>query len=526
MAPTLQGRHKDVRCPECGYRYQAGASADAENQYGEVDAVTCPACHFDQELDPRNASDVSNTGDRILVNKFAYEPPFGEPERWDVIVFKYPGNAKQNYIKRCVGLEKEIIKIHHGDIYVQKTNDDGSPAEADFHIARKPPRKLLHMMQLVHDTRYLSSSLQQVDWPLNWQTPDGGQEWTSPDQGRTYVCSATDNTAWLEFRQYYLDHSVWDRLAENVESNAPPLEGIKPLEAPVTDFYAYNAQTRRLDARGMIYQQPDPLGMHWVGDLAVEADLEVVSDSGQIDLVLVEAGRQHTCRIDVATGRASMQIDDGRVPFEGTDEAEVTQVTTETPIHGAGRYQVRFANVDNQLLLWVNNKLCTFDHDTAYGPTLSDRPETGPDDAGDMHPVRLGVRGAEVEVRRLRVLRDIYYIATNSDLGTTTDYPRFDEGQRIIQHLVSPQRWKPGDLFDHRNTVLFTMAKDQFFALGDNSPYSRDGRLWGTEHYVDRDLLIGKAVMIYWPHAWRIGIPGTGMSLPLIPNIQNMGLIH
>ena len=50
MAPTLQGRHKDVRCPECGYRYQAGASADAEDQFGEVEAVTCPACHYDQEL--------------------------------------------------------------------------------------------------------------------------------------------------------------------------------------------------------------------------------------------------------------------------------------------------------------------------------------------------------------------------------------------------------------------------------------------------------------------------------------------
>ena len=70
------------------------------------------------------------------------------------------------------------------------------------------------------------------------------------------------------------------------------------------------------------------------------------------------------------------------------------------------------------------------------------------------------------------------------------------------------------------------MAKDQFFALGDNSPYSRDSRLWGTEHYVERDLLIGKAVLIYWPHAWRIGIPGTGISLPIIPNVQNMGLIH
>src|SRR5690348_1812916 len=28
MAPTLMGRHKDVDCPKCGYRYQASASEE------------------------------------------------------------------------------------------------------------------------------------------------------------------------------------------------------------------------------------------------------------------------------------------------------------------------------------------------------------------------------------------------------------------------------------------------------------------------------------------------------------------
>ena len=34
--------------------------------------------------------DTSYNGDRILVNKFAYQ--IAEPQRWDVIVFKYPGD--------------------------------------------------------------------------------------------------------------------------------------------------------------------------------------------------------------------------------------------------------------------------------------------------------------------------------------------------------------------------------------------------------------------------------------------------
>src|SRR5438067_1914272 len=30
MAPTLMGRHKDVVCPECGYRYSASGSEEAD----------------------------------------------------------------------------------------------------------------------------------------------------------------------------------------------------------------------------------------------------------------------------------------------------------------------------------------------------------------------------------------------------------------------------------------------------------------------------------------------------------------
>ena len=47
-------------------------------------------------------------GDRILVMKFLYSLPFlpgsGGPNRWDVVVFKYPEEPEVNYIKRLVGL--------------------------------------------------------------------------------------------------------------------------------------------------------------------------------------------------------------------------------------------------------------------------------------------------------------------------------------------------------------------------------------------------------------------------------------
>ena len=66
--------------------------------------------------------------------------------------------------------------------------------------------------------------------------------------------------------------------------------------------------------------------------------------------------------------------------------------------------------------------------------------------------------------------------------------------------------------------------KDQFFVLGDNSAQSSDGRLWMGEWWVDRELLIGKALFIYWPHGW--GIPYLHAAFNPVPNFGRMHLVR
>jgi signal peptidase I len=91
MAPTLMGAHKDIRCEDCGYQYQCGASNEftetgARNDRTVV-ATTCPLCRKPQIADPsQDSNHVTFSGDRILVSKLAYV--FAAPKRWDVIVFK------------------------------------------------------------------------------------------------------------------------------------------------------------------------------------------------------------------------------------------------------------------------------------------------------------------------------------------------------------------------------------------------------------------------------------------------------
>ena len=55
-------------------------------------------------------------GDRVLVDKAIYRR--SEPQRGDIIVFKYPGDPKRPFIKRLVGLSGETVEIRDERIVI------------------------------------------------------------------------------------------------------------------------------------------------------------------------------------------------------------------------------------------------------------------------------------------------------------------------------------------------------------------------------------------------------------------------
>jgi signal peptidase I len=55
-------------------------------------------------------------GQFVLVNKLAYK--FGDPQMGDVIVFHYPRDPDQEYIKRVIGLPGDTVEIINGQVYV------------------------------------------------------------------------------------------------------------------------------------------------------------------------------------------------------------------------------------------------------------------------------------------------------------------------------------------------------------------------------------------------------------------------
>lgn len=52
----------------------------------------------------------------LVINKLSYR--LGEPERGDVIVFRYPKDTSQYFIKRILGLPGEKVKVENGRVIV------------------------------------------------------------------------------------------------------------------------------------------------------------------------------------------------------------------------------------------------------------------------------------------------------------------------------------------------------------------------------------------------------------------------
>src|SRR3989338_2530298 len=66
----------------------------------------------------KGASMESNfeDGDYIFIDEISYT--LGEPRRGDVVVFRYPLDRSQFFIKRVIGLPGETIEIRDNKVYV------------------------------------------------------------------------------------------------------------------------------------------------------------------------------------------------------------------------------------------------------------------------------------------------------------------------------------------------------------------------------------------------------------------------
>jgi signal peptidase I len=515
MAQTLLGYQKEVTCPDCNIKFPINCSQEVDPSDNArptpVFACVCPNCrqqiHFPiappgflkDHPNSRQTDDPGwNSGDRVLVAKFVYDLFNKNPERLDVVVFKYPGGSDfpqsgphrnhnpMNYIKRLVGEPGETIAIRGGKLYA--LSPDEGPQYGDyekakqnpdlmatlwqkehmhiddveardlfnkgrFRIIRKNPDKILSMMRLVFDH----------DYPSQFDKAST-ERWTSMDRawsainphGFRHDGSDDGKPAWLRYRHLLRDKDCRPGLSK------PGL---------ITDMMGYNT-----------YQSnghPPLLGDNWVGDLILECEATIDNPQGEMRLELSRGVDRFQARWDLSTGTCSLV----RINKEGEKEVEQTLESKPTAMKKKGTYRLRFANVDQRLVVWVDGDL-PFENGVNYlAPT-----EMGPRAENDLkRPASIGVRGAGVAIHKLKLFRDTYYTVggVSHERPSEQDVSGFDP--------TDPGTWAD---WSHPPLLTLYVQPDHFLCLGDNSPESSDGRSWGA---VPRRLLLGRALLVYYP---------------------------
>lgn len=534
MATTLYGDHSAVVCERCQLPFTIN------NKAGGMDfrdlGARCQNCQYVNGL----RRPPVEGGDKVLVLRPQYD--YSKPQRYDTFVFKFPGEPRylpdnpmaidgdkrlggpqedfgpRNFIKRLWGLPGEKLAIWEGDIY--RVEPDGQGGER-LEILRRPPEVMLAMRRLVSDNEHLSPHAKP---PLlsRWHMDDDlrGRKslpWSSSDLERTFTSPANQGNTEVHWLRY--QHVIQPgQTPRGVGQDAPVAVADSPQL--ITDHLAYNEGA---------------MPLNWCRDLMFETEVEILEPRGELVIELNAGCDAHRLHLDLGAGMAALKVYRGGTEIDLKSEPRRVSLPS-----GGGKFFVRFANFDRRLTVWVNREL-PFGDGVEVPPFLDK--DRGPRLA-DLSPVSVGVRAGRVAVRKLQVWRDIYYTRSTmqSDVGDfnhgVASITMARDAQRtLLQSEVRsmPESWSgalpraeaalylsrpaefaayypqsvavggvtgrmPGPKFypvvheKHHPSDRF--GPDEYFALGDNSPQSKDSRYWGQ---VPERLLLGKAVWVYWP---------------------------
>ena len=85
------------------------------------------------KIPSESMEDTIMTGDRIFGYRLAYINK--DPQRFDIVIFKYPDDETQLFIKRVIGLPGETVEIRDGKVYI-----DGAETPLDDSFTPEPPQ--------------------------------------------------------------------------------------------------------------------------------------------------------------------------------------------------------------------------------------------------------------------------------------------------------------------------------------------------------------------------------------------------
>jgi signal peptidase I len=422
MALALIGNHREAPCPRCDYPVRVGDPGPEARQV-RFETCRCPNCGHTVDLSA--AREVP--GDRLMVDKTAYL--HRGPRRWEVAVFHCPADLTKPYVKRVAGLPGELIRIAGGDVY------------ADGELCRKTLAQFREVRVPVFDMNYPPRP---DGWNVRWLVGPLDRP-TQPTAGGPGSPKTADESV-LRDNALFLDGT-----AEGVGLTYRHWNLDTREEEPVGDWLGYNGGPSE-QRGGFARTRPgaDPV---LAKDFAVEFDLEVLAGSGTFTVRLSDGADLVNADLPVGGGADRL-----RVAHHGGVLTATGRALTLPP---GKTYRVEFAFVDRRASLAIDGEEVGAALDLpADPPGKSRRRETS-------RPLQLGVRGASVAVRNLRLYRDIHYQAVGKASGG----------------------WRLGP--------------DEYFLLGDNTSNSHDSRLWAIDDKpapgVPEADFIGKPFLVHQP---------------------------
>jgi signal peptidase I len=481
MAETLWGDHVIAQCPQCRHEFEVNA-ANRNGLRDDVSWYTCPNCgHLWRDTGEHS----SHSGDRVLVSKFQYY--IRDPHRFEVPVFKYPvepyspiDRQAMNYIKRLVGLGGETIAVYKGDLYVNRTltyagrpqpdreldrwvywymypSDEEAvqlfrnPDGGGFEMIRKDPDQILAMRRPVFNLDEQPEGLT-GELRTRWHPSEQRNGWEMQEKGFKH----SGELSWVRYKHL---KPGW--------TNEPSLD---PVE--IKDFLGYN----QLEYEG----NRNSWAGSWCFDLIVECKAAFNSPDAEVRLELNKGTERFEARF--AGGQCELRR------ISNATEKETVLATRPTRISGTGTHHLRFANVDSRLTVWVDNKVLPFGKDADYDSPNRDKFD--PTDNDRERPARIGAQG-DVVCTKVQLWRDVYYTRSSGPLSEVS--VRWKEPPVGLRSVNDP------------DVQTFYVQPGHYLMFGDNSSSSSDSRSWGS---VPERLLLGRAVVVYWPPLprWRIGV--------------------
>jgi signal peptidase I len=517
MASTLWGDQVRCVCRECGHKFPINASNGGKRAV--VGDYLCENCGFrfsrwfdekhpgvresrvwEEKYQKELEKDVSSvsSGDRVLVAKYLYH--LAPPRRFEVPVFKFPKEPYSieerqgmNYIKRLVGLSGETLAVFNGDLYTTRALDYAHIPPADrpereldawwprymypndpvaierfqqgkFDIVRKTPDEILAVRRIVFDLDQQPKSIQGVR-RVRWH-PQGNQGigWRMDEAGFTH---AGGDLSWMCYQHL----NPWDN------------------EGPyyIDDYLGYNTRDHSQPFNNRLFTPNDDGANAWVSDLALDCVVEI--SSADVEIALELSKGKDRARATFVNGQCKLAL---ITTLESGEESVRELGSQPTKMTSKGTYNLRLANFDARMTVWVDGKPIAYPREQSDYAPVDPTTQARPFDKNDLlRPARVGARG-EVKVSGVRLWRDLQYRA---------GWPARNPQAREEDILQFQREWK-GQPPKYTDLQTYYVQPGHYLMFGDNVNSSADSRTWGQ---VPDRLMLGRAVVVYWPFA-RMGV--------------------